>query len=341
MTHYLVDPIADPRWAQFIDQDPRASVFHSPGWLLALRETYGYQPTVSTTSDPSQPLTNGVVFCHVNSWLTGSRFVSLPFADHCEPLVEDHQDSADFVKPVASGRWKYVELRPISATPGNGTNSPGFTVSERFWLHRLDLSDSLGDIFHALHEDCVRRKIRRAKKEKIVCEEGNNAALLGSFYQLLQRTRRRHRLPPQPREWFRNLSKFLGDSIKIRVASKDGRPIASILTFAYNNKLMYKYGCSDERHHKSGGMQLLFWQAIEEAKEKNYSEFDLGRCEWENTGLRVFKDRWGATHSALKYWRYQPGATATNRQIKFARVLFRYCPHIFLQAAGRFYRHIG
>jgi lipid II:glycine glycyltransferase (peptidoglycan interpeptide bridge formation enzyme) len=82
------------------------------------------------------------------------------------------------------------------------------------------------------------------------------------------------------------------------VASKDGQPIASVLTFSYNNKLMYKYGGSDERYHRFGGTQLLLWRAIQAAKEKNYSEFDLGRCEWENCGLRT-KDRWGATRSKL------------------------------------------
>jgi len=342
MSFHLVNPIGDSRWTQLVERDDRATIFHSPGWLLALRETYGYKPVVFTTSSPSQPLTNGIVFCQVKSWFTGSRLVSLPFSDHCEPLVGPDKDPVEFANLAASDQWRYVELRPVERGPSVRPDQSGFREAEKFWLHRLDLSPSSGEIFHHFHTNCVRRKIRMAEREHVVYEEGNNPALLESFYRLLLRTRRRHRLPPQPKAWFRNLSKFLGDVIKIRVASKDGAPIASILTFSYKDRLMYKYGCSDERYHRFGGMQLLLWRAIQEAKEKNYSEFDLGRCEWDNSGLRIFKDRWGASRSEMTYWRYQPGRLSVGRAHQFARRFFSLCPPGLLQVAGRsFYRHIG
>jgi hypothetical protein len=342
MTSYVVDPIADPRWSKLIGLDCRATLFHSPGWLLALRQTYDYQPVVLTTSSPSQPLANGVVFCLIKSWVTGKRLVSLPFSDHCEPLVGVGEDPGDFINVDGLKQFRYVELRPLDASPSAKGAPGGFREAETFWFHWLDLSPSEEEIFQGFHADCVRRKIRRAERESVVYGEGNTPELLESFYGLLLRTRQRHRLPPQPKAWFRNLSKFLGDSIKIRVASRNGRPIASILTFSYNNKLMYKYGCSDERYHRFGGMQLLLWRAIQEAKEKNYSEFDLGRCALGNSGLRVFKERWGASRSKLTYWRCQPGRLSDDRHLEIARKFFRLCPPSFLQAAGRsFYRHIG
>ena len=338
----VIDPITDPRWTELIARDARASLFHTPGWLLALRQTYGYQPVVFTTSSPSQSLANGVVFCRVRSWLTGSRLVSLPFSDHCEPLVGAGEDPGDFIDYDASDHWRYVELRPVDAAPGVKLGKNSFHEAERFWLHRLDLSPTAGEIFRRFHPDCIRRKIRRAEREGVVCDEGNSEALLESFYGLLKRTRRRHRLPPQPKAWFRNLAMFLANSIKIRVASKDGRPIASILTFSCKNKLIYKYGCSDERYHRIGGIQLLLWRAIQEAKEKNFAEFDLGRCELGNSGLRIFKDRWGTNRSKLTYWRCQLKRLSADRELLFARRFFSLCPYSLLQVAGRsFYRHIG
>jgi CelD/BcsL family acetyltransferase involved in cellulose biosynthesis len=339
---YLVDPIADSRWTHLIERDNRATLFHTPQWLVALRETYGYEPVVLTTSAPSEPLANGVVFCRVKSWLTGDRLVSLPFSDHCEPLIEPQQDLGEFVDFGDSSRWRYIELRPVNAAPSAKSGQIRFSEGEKFWLHRLDLSPSADELFRHFHADCVRRKIRKAEKEGVVHEVGNTTALLDGFYRLLLRTRRRHRLPPQPKAWFRNLAKFLGDRIQIRVASKDGRPIASIITLNYKNKLMYKYGCSDERYHRFGAVQLLLWRAIQDAKEKNYPEFDLGRCEWENSNLRIFKDRWGANRSKLTYWRYQPGRFSADHERQLARKFFRSCPPRLLQAAGRtLYRHIG
>lgn len=342
VTPYIVDPIADPRWTELIARDPRASVFHSPGWLKALRDTYDFEPVALTTSTPSELIANGLLFCEVKSWVTGNRLVSLPFSDHCEPLLRAGEDPGELATVAGADQWRYVELRPVDAAPVTGAGRSGFQGAEKFWLHRLDLSPTAEEIFHRFHNDCVRRKIRKAEKERVLYEEGNSPALLETFYQLLLRTRRRHRLPPQPKSWFRNLSKFLPESIKFRVASKDGQPIASILTFSYKNKLMYKYGCSDERYHKLGGMQLLLWRAIQEAKDKGFCEFDLGRCEWENVGLRMFKDRWGATRSPLTYWRHNSAGTSAEHEHQFARKILRWCPAPLLEAAGRsFYRHIG
>ena len=85
---YELDPLADTRWIEFVKTHPRASVFHTPNWLHALRLTYGYQPVALTTAPPEEPLTKRAGVLPVNSWLTGRRIVSLPFSDHCEPLVD-------------------------------------------------------------------------------------------------------------------------------------------------------------------------------------------------------------------------------------------------------------
>src|SRR5262245_20006552 len=87
-TVHQLDPLSDPRWKDLVAWHPDASVFHPSAWLGALQRSYGYQPVAYTTSAPGAPLGDGIVFCRVESWLTGRRLVSLPFSDHCAPLVE-------------------------------------------------------------------------------------------------------------------------------------------------------------------------------------------------------------------------------------------------------------
>ena len=88
-TVHRLNPLEDGRWDRFVQKHPRSSVFHTSAWLEALRRSYGYHPVVIATSAPGQELEDGMVFCRVDSWLTGRRLVSLPFSDHCEPLVDD------------------------------------------------------------------------------------------------------------------------------------------------------------------------------------------------------------------------------------------------------------
>jgi len=343
---HTIDPLSDPRWEAFVANHPHASVFHTRGWLAALRCTYGYEPVVYTTTPAGVALTNGLVFCHVDSRLTGRRLVSMPFADHCDPLVNDADDLGHLLRCIERDRrregWRYVEIRPRTMAV---TSTADLEPSQRFYVHSVDLTPSPEDIFARFHKDSTQRKIRRAQREKLTYEEGTSRTLLETFYRLLVRTRRRHEWPPQPLSWFANLVDCLGDSVKIRVAFKSGRPLASILTLAFRDVLVYKYGCSDERFHNLGAVHLLFWSAIQDGKARGAREFDLGRSDCDSPGLIVFKDRWGAMRAPLTYWRYQGGVRPAGEAgwgASLARKILARAPKTVLVAAGRmFYRHFG
>jgi CelD/BcsL family acetyltransferase involved in cellulose biosynthesis len=339
-----INPLCDPRWEAFIDGHPQASVFHSTNWLKALQKTYGYEPLVATTCSPGASLTNGLVFCRVRSWLTGRRFVSVPFSDHVEPLVNNSVELDDLLlhmkRYVDTDKWKYIEIRPIACQPGGQT---GLGKSITYSLHRLDLRKSTEELFRNFHKDCVQRKVRRAEREKLRYEEGRSEVLLQSFYDLLVLTRRRQCLPPQPLSWFRGLVAAFGEDLKIRVASKDDMPIASILTLTHKKSMVYKYGCSDARFHSSGGMAFLFWKAIQEAKDKGCEEFDMGRSDRGNLGLISFKEHWGTVSTELSYWTYpHRSADLTRRQKASLRLLVPLAPNLILKTVGRlFYGHTG
>jgi len=342
---YTLNPLRDSRWVDFTGSHPRASIFHTPGWLEALYRTYEYEPIVYTTSAPGAPLANGIVFCRVRSWLTGARMVSLPFADHCEPLVENPAEGKEILGSLQCAldrkEFKYFELRPLSASLLAET---GMQKSDSFCFHALDLHPTLGELFQRLQKDSIQRKIRRAEREDLCYEEGTSEILLKKFYHQFVLTRRRHKVPPQPIDWFRNLVTCLGDRLKIRVASKDGRPVASILTLRHGDAMVYKYGGSDARVHNWGAMPFLFWKAIQDAKGTGVRQFDFGRSDFDNTGLITFKDHWGSQRMELAYWRL-PSQSAPSRgqwKRKIAGPIFARMPHRLLAASGRIlYRHIG
>lgn len=344
-TVHRVDPLRDVRWEAFLQKHPRASVFHTPGWLEALRRTYGHEPVVYTTSPPGTELTNGIVFCRVSSWLTGTRLVSLPLSDHCEPLVSRAEDlneiCAALKREVEEENWKYVELRPLVVHPGLETE---FQKGREFYLHVLDLRASEEELFGRFHKDSTQSKIRRAKREALACDEGRSETLLRKYYQLQLLTRRRHQLPPQPLDWFRNLIDCLGERLNIRVASKNGQPVATILTLRFKDCLVYKYGGSDSRFHNLGAMHLLFWNAIQHAKQAGALYFDMGRSDCDNAGLLTFKEHWGSTRSPIPYWTYPAGpahAASAGWQMTVAKQIFARIPGGLLAVAGKLlYRHV-
>jgi len=343
---YQIDPVHDARWRVFLEGNPQATIFHTPAWLEALRRTYGYEPAALTTAAPGEELCDGLVFCRVKSWLTGCRTVSLPFSDHCEPLVETREELARLLSALkcdlGARTGEYLEIRPLTLLE---EGSLGLDQAGSFCLHQLDLHADLEEIFRRFHKDCVQRKIRRAERELLSYQEGRSEWQLARFYNLLVQSRRRQKLAPQPLSWFRNLITCMGERLKIRLALKDGRAVASILTLRYKDTLVYKYGCSDRKFNRLGGMQLLFWKAIQEAKQEGICTFDFGRSDWDQPGLITFKDRWGAVQTPIAYWRYgiyPLPRTTPGWHNRLARRIFGHMPDAFLPLAGSLmYRHLG
>jgi hypothetical protein len=344
MTARIVhDPIDNAQWDGLLDRHPSASIFHSPGWLKSLRQTYGYEPFIVTTSKGST-LDNGLVACRVKGWRS-SRLVSLPFSDHCDPLVDDGAQLGESLHRLLDhGRTcgsPSVELRPTTALTGGDPG--GLTPGDAYCFHRLDLGAGEGEIFRRFHQSSTQRAIRRAEREGLTYAAGTSEALLASFYRLLRMSRRRHGLPPQPLAWFRNVLTNLGDRASIHIASKDGQPIAGMLTLSFKKTIYYKYGGSDAAHHRLGGMPFLFWRVIQDARGRGFEVLDLGRSDIDQPGLIAFKDHLGATKSTLTYFRYpEPRPRPTRWLSRAARGTFAHLPDAALDLAGRLlYKRLG
>jgi hypothetical protein len=348
----MLDPLTDPRWPVFLERNADASIFHTPGWLEALRRTYSYEPVVYTTCPPGEELTNGIPFCRVESWVTGRRFVSLPFSDHCVPLVDTRETLCTLLAAAAHDSigqgGKYVEIRPLSGdVVGNLLQHNSFGKSSSFYFHWIDLTPSIDEIYATFHRTSVKQMIRRAEKEGLTYNQGTSNELLAQFYRLLILTRRKHRVPLQPFSWFRNLIQCLGSNIRIRIACKDKQPVVAIITCSVGGTHFYKYGSSDPQFTNLGGTALLIWKAIQDAKEQGTHRFDMGRCDITNSGLAKFKERWGATRAKLEYYRTPPPKRSDsglqgNWKGRLAGNVFAWLPDKWLVLAGRIlYKHMG
>jgi lipid II:glycine glycyltransferase (peptidoglycan interpeptide bridge formation enzyme) len=348
MTVYKFDPTTDSRWTSFLERHSDASIFHTKEWLRTLQQTYGYKPVAYSTSNGNE-LANAVVFCQIESRLTGKRLVSLPFSDHCQPLASG-KDLRDILNHLQDNfnteGLKYIELRPILLETGVDERKRPFVLSEKFSFQRVDLRPELNVIYKNLHDSCIRRKIKRADREGLLYEMGRSEELQKKFRHLLLLTRRRHMLPPQPSSWFRNIVNSLGEKVTIHVLSKNDMPVASIVTLKYKNCLVYKYGCSDTQFNNIGATPLLFWKVIQQAKAESAQVLDLGRSSCDDLGLIAFKEHLGAVSSELFYYRNcistkQKLLSNVEASVLARQALVHLPDSLFSRVGQLFYRHIG
>ena len=347
---YKIDPLKDSRWDALLENHPDASAFHTRAWLEALFKTYGYKSFAYTTSAPGEPLRDGLVFCRVEDWFTGRRLVSLPFSDHCEPLIRHPGEMQTFINSIqeefATCDWRYIEIRPKK---GLRNRTLSCQPSTTYAFYRLNLKPELNVLFCNFHKSSIQRKIKRARREGLRCETGATESLLNAFYALLTITRRRHGVPPQPKVWFRNLIECFGPALQISVAYKQKTPVAAMLTLHHKNTLVYKYGGSDPKYNNLGSMHCLYWEAIQRAKVLGLEEFDLGRTDIDQPGLMTFKRRWGAAESSLSYFRISHCERPTHMfeartawKARAAKTIFSVAPAwVLSRLGGLLYKHIG
>ena len=191
----------------------------------------------------------------------------------------------------------------------------------------------------------MQRRVRHAERQGLAYQRGCSAELLDDFYELLMMTRKRHRLLPQPRAWFRNLMECMAPDAEIRLVRKDGIPVAAILTLRHGRTVVFKYGCSDQKLHHFAGMSLLLWRLIEESKAERAEQLDLGRTDMDNAGLARFKDRLGALRTQIDYLRCSREnfeSFAAVSDMPKARALCSTLPGVLSSIAGELiYRHMG
>lgn len=343
-TFRTLDPTTDEHWDEQIARFPGATVFHTSAWARVLREAYGFRPCYLALSQ-SGSLQSVLTWMEVDSWITGRRGLALPFTDVCRVLMEGSEsEPALWRAALQQGRdrgWRWMELR----------DSPNWlhpeTPSTSYYHHTLDLSAGERALFEGL-QPATRRGIRKAQQSGLTVGIADTRAATAEFYRLLELTRRRHGLPPQPRRFFAAIQKHLlaaghGEVVLVR---RGPTTIAGAVFLRYRTHVVYKFGASDERYQHLRGNNLVMWEAIRHFVQQGAQTLDFGRTSLDHDGLRRFKQGWGATENVLHYHRFDlrtdQYVTVPDRASGWHSTIFRRLPRPLSRLAGEIlYRHIA
>ena len=297
----------DPRdeqgdWNTQLSLFGRPSVFHRVEWARVLCESYGYRPHYLVWKERDN-VAALLPLMEVDSLVTGRRGVSLPFSDHCDPVlgaeVNRHTLFSAAVEYAKRRGWRYLHFH-------GGRNLFGSaTPSVRYVGHRLPLAEDIA-LQRARLADSTGRNIRKAMRLGVEIDIGTTSAALNDLYELHCLTRKRQRLPAQPLHFFRAihrhmLSNNLGHIVRAR---HDGRAVGAAMFFHLGGQVLFKFGASDRRHQHLRMNDLVLWSSIEWSAHNGYRTFEFGRTDALNSGLRRFKSGWGADEYDICYYRY-------------------------------------
>ena len=332
----LLNPLLDGKWENAISMHRDATIFHSTAWARVLLDTYGHRPCYIQMS------LNGSLFAlipmmEVQSALTRSRGICLPFSDYCAPLTFSsfgHELVAQKLQQIArERRWSYFELRSHSIVPND------VPASESYYGHFLDLR--IGpEALISNFSSSVQRAVRKAQRSGLSVSIQTGPDAMAQFYKLHVRTRRRHGAPPQPRSFFINVQRHLisaGFGFIVLVECQRG-PIAAAMFLKLGRHAVYKFGASDERVQALRGNNLAMFEGIKYLAEEGAETLHFGRTDKENEGLRRFKLSWGVTEEEIRYACFEmaSGSWKRSRESRsiFHKRIFRALPASLNRLAG-------
>jgi len=326
----------DREWLRLVQRSEDATAFHLPAWSFAVCETYGFPGFVLAVEGDGGRVAAGLPFIEVRDLLGRRRLVSLPFTDHCPPLIQEGTDSADFTRSLML--WRAGHDRLGVEVRGELPSTTDTLTDEVGTRHLVRLEPDPEVLFRRLHRNRIQKRVRRARELGVEVTVSRSIADLEAFYRLHCQTRRRQGVPVQPRRFIRSIWERViepGHGFVI-MATAQGSPIATALFLSWNRHLIYKYGASDRRHWRLGANFLVHWTAMEWGCVNGYRTYDFGRTDAGHESLREFKAAWGSAEVPLVY-SYLGARAESPARGKAAEILgriIRHSPAAVCQAAG-------
>ena len=338
-------------WSTLIEEQVKNTFYYDARWFELLQKLYGYRIIPLTTTNAENQIMGFLPLSLISSPVTGRRFVSLPFSDHCPMLAADEASANDLIDQAIQlaqqKNVKYLELRAgVNDVLSKRTN---LTESNLYVNWTLPLSNDPQDVWKSLRKP-VQHQIKKSQKLGVQIRTAQKREEMALYHQLHVRTRtKKHGMPAQSKSYFFQLWDTFAatGTAQLLLAEYQEKIIAGIILLACGNTVHYAYGASDERYLNLAANNLLFWHAITWSCIQGYKRFDLGRTAFDNEGLMEFKRRWGAIKEPLPYYYYPQidGLAATSESSWKYRLLtttWRKLPLALASPLGGYlYKHLG
>jgi CelD/BcsL family acetyltransferase involved in cellulose biosynthesis len=347
----LIDPLSDPRWDPFVHHHPHSSVFHTSAWARVLVETYGYTPRYYTLQADNGTIQAAWPTMLVTSPLTGKRLVSLPFCDHCHPLITSQEQAEQLLAAIIADQEQvdasYLEVRgwPTAALPV----PTHLTAVHAYNLHILNLPTDPVEYLQNRVSKGARNLVRQAIERGMTVRTAGTHADLKRLYEMNLLLRRRRGRLPQPLAFFEALDRHFIRASRghIFIGEVGAEIIAAELCLTYRDTVTGLFLVSDHRYWQYRPNDFLQWKLIEWACEQGFRRCEVGRCRPKTSGVATFKEKWRFVPIPLPYYYYPAPksastASTSNLQDRLLAIFARIAPTpLFAATSKHLYRHFG
>jgi lipid II:glycine glycyltransferase (peptidoglycan interpeptide bridge formation enzyme) len=167
----------------------------------------------------------------------------------------------------------------------------------------LDLGPDEDALFAALEKD-TRWSVRQAEKRGVSLREASGDEDLRALYDLYAETGQRAGFITRTWDYYRRIWGTLvaAGHAKVRLAEKDGKPVAGALTWRCGEREVYQSAATNDAGRTAYAAYALLWRCIIEGRKGGARRFDFGGIPVDVTrkddpmyGPYLFKKGFGGT----------------------------------------------
>jgi CelD/BcsL family acetyltransferase involved in cellulose biosynthesis len=318
-----------PYWHALLARYP-SDVFHSPGWIRVLRETYGLPfRALVVLDDAGQPVA-GLPLCHIDD-MFGERCACLPFSDYCDPLVAEAAHWHALADQLLAEGIPVLVRCLHNALP---LADERFPLQKKARWHGLDLTPSQEALWERV-DSGSRRAIRKAERAGVTVRAARDETDLRAFYELHVRVRKqKYRMLAQPYRFFEAVWRHVmaGDQGALLLAERDGALLGGVMYLQWRDRLYYKFNASAPEQLEFRPNDLLAWEGIRLAKQRGLTYLDFGLSDWDQEGLIRYKMKFASEEKTISFLQHLPPGRPTQQERR-ARSLLPQLTDLFTDPA--------
>lgn len=266
----------------------------------------------------------------VNIYDNGKLFSNSPYISHAGDsflgVGKDLNKISALKKPLLLKSKNKIDI-PV----GNS-----YFLIEDYFTYILDLSGGKDYVWNNLIKAKTRTHIRKAEKSSAEIKFGK-IELLDDFYKVLSEAWRDLGTPTHSKGFYSNIIKYLDGSAAwdsgFLVIYIDGIPIASACFIFDEESIHHPYSATLQDYKKYSLNNLIYWNLILFALNKNIKKFDMGRSR-RNQGTSTYKKGWGAQETQLYYYYFNKTSHTNDEDGKLIKILINIWKKLPLSVAN-------
>ncbi|MGB0713319.1 MAG: FemAB family XrtA/PEP-CTERM system-associated protein [Gammaproteobacteria bacterium] len=285
-------------WDAFVESHERGTFFHLADWSIVLKEAFGHTPHY-LVAETDGAITGVLPLARNKSLLFGDALVSTPFCVYGGILAVDDPSAralrAEAARLATELGVDHLELRNRDVADC-ATGDEQWHRKELYVTFRRAISDD---------PDANLKAIPR--KQRAMVRKGIKAGLgfvidedTARFFAAYSESVRNLGTPVFSPRYFRVLRRVFGDRCEILTVEREGRTIASVMSFYFRDEVLPYYGGGVAEARQLKGNDYMYYALMNHAAGRGARLFDYGRSK-SGAGSFSFKKNWGFEPEPLHY----------------------------------------